>query len=298
MEIIKPAKVNVVMDASQYDMFLLCPYRYHNRYKLNKQAPTKNAALDRGTVVHVANEIYYQCLKDGAKYDYAVGAALLKMKEAFVMESDLDNAEAQPLIDTMEEYFDYWRVEDQNLEIQGVEEPFMYLLFEDDDIRIYMTGKIDLRVNTKGYTNLPYDHKTFSRSSPVNQMSNQFKNYCTAANSNYLIVNRIGLQKTLKPHDKYLRTPISYDHLILEAWRDNVIRNIMYYLQCAADNVWPTNETSCDKYNRLCEYYEVCMSSGIESKVFKLENNFITTDPWDVTKVLKKSSEMLKDQTE
>jgi hypothetical protein len=39
------------------------------------------------------------------------------MKEAFVMESDLDNAEAQPLIDTMEEYFDYWRVEDQNLEV-------------------------------------------------------------------------------------------------------------------------------------------------------------------------------------
>jgi hypothetical protein len=79
----------------------------------------------------------------------------------------------------------------------------MYLLYEDDDIRIYMTGKIDLRVNTKGYTNLPYDHKTFSRSSPVNQMSNQFKNYCTAK-SNYLIVNRIGLQKTLKPHDKFL----------------------------------------------------------------------------------------------
>lgn len=286
------------MDMSQYDMFLLCAYRYRNRYELNLETPKRNEALDRGNLVHLANEVYYQGLKDGVKYDVAVTAALMKLREAFVLEADLDSNEAAQLIDTMEEYYDYWRVADQQFEILGVEEPFMYLLYEDDDMRIYMAGKIDLRIRDNKYDNLPYDHKSFSRSGPVNSMSNQFKNYCAVTNSNYLFVNRIGLQKTLKPHEKFLRVPISYDHLILEAWKRNVVYNIMEYLQCKAQGYWPTNETSCDKYHRLCEYYEVCLSSGEEAKQFKLMSNFIRVEPWDVSKALKKSTEILQEKKE
>jgi hypothetical protein len=101
------------------------------------------------------------------------------------------------------------------------------------------------------------------------------------------------MQKSLKPHEKFLRVPLTYDHLIFESWKKNVIYNVMYYLQCEADGYWPTNETSCDKFNRQCEYYEVCKSSGDEAKAFKLANNFIQIEPWDVSKVLRKSSESL-----
>jgi len=287
-------KLNIIIDMSQYDMFLLCPYRFRNRYKLNLTAPTKNASLDMGSLIHIGNETYYESLKSGAKYEYAVEAALMKIKEAFVLESNLDSEESSLLLETAEQYFDYWRVVDQSFEILGVEEPFLKLLFEDDDARIYLAGKIDLRVRDNIYSNLPLDHKTFSRSGPVNEMSNQFKNYCWAVDSNHLLVNKIGLQKSLEPEKKFIRTPVSYDHLIIESWKNNVIANIMYYLQCEAANAWPTNETSCDKYNRRCEYYEVCVSSGDEAKNFKLLNNFIKVEPWDVTKVMKKSSEVLK----
>jgi hypothetical protein len=267
--------------------------RYRNRYKLNLEAPTKSAALDRGTLIHIACEVYYDSLKSGAKYDYAVNSALMKMKAAFVTESNLDNNEANHLVDTMEEYFDYWRVADQSFEILGVEEPFIYQLYEDEEIIINLAGKIDLRIKDNKYDNLPYDHKSFSRSGPVNSLSNQFKNYCIVANSNYLVVNRIGLQKSLKPHEKYLRVPLSYDHLVFEAWKKNVVHNIMYYLQCEAENYWPTNETSCDKFNRMCEYNEVCLSSGEEAKTFKLATNFVKVPAWDVSKVLRKSSELV-----
>jgi hypothetical protein len=290
------AKLNIVMDMSMYDMFLLCPYRYRNRYKLNLTSPQRSDALDRGTLVHYACETYYQNLKNGIKYQDAVDAALLKMKSAFVLESDLEPHESSQLLDTMEQYFDYWRVADQQFEILGVEEPFMYLLYEDDDMRIYLAGKIDLRIRDNKYENAPYDHKSFSRSGPVNSLSNQFKNYCAVTNSNFLFVNRIGLQKTLKPHEKFLRVPVTYDHLIIEAWKKNVIKNIMNYIQCAAEDYWPTNETSCDKFNRRCEYYEVCESSGEESKKFKLLTNFIKVEPWDVTKVLKKTSEQIEEK--
>lgn len=292
------SKVNIVMDMSQYDMFLLCPFRFRNRYKLNLDSPTKAVSLDRGSLIHVANEVYYECLKQKSSYEYAVDSALLKMKEAFALESDLDNDEANRLVDTMEEYFDFWRVADQAFEILGVEESFLYQLYEDEEVKIYLAGKIDLRVKDNKYNNLPYDHKSFSRSGPVNEMSNQFKNYCVVANSNYLIVNRIGLQKTLKPHEKFLRVPLTYDHLIFESWKKNVVANIMYYLQCEASGYWPTNETSCDKFNRRCEYYEVCTSSGEEAKQYKLMSNFKVVDAWDVTKVLKRSSELLDEMKE
>jgi hypothetical protein len=291
------SKINIVMDMSQYDMFLLCPFRFRNRYKLNLELPkhiAKTDALDRGTLVHIACETYYESLKSGAKYDYAVNSALLKLKEAFVIESNLDNDEASHIVDTMEEYFDYWRVADQSFEILGVEEPFIYLLHEDDEVRIHLAGKIDLRIKDNKYNNQPYDHKSFSRSGPVNSLSNQFKNYCFVAESNILVVNRIGLQKSLKPHEKFLRVPVSYDHLVFESWKKNVIVNIMYYLQCEADGYWPTNETSCDKFNRRCEYYEICESSGEEAKNFKLMSNYIKVPAWDVSAVLRKSSEELE----
>ena len=289
------SKVIIVMDMSMYDMFLLCPQRFKNRYKLNLDSPVKNDNLDRGLLIHLACETYYESLKSGAKYEYAASSALMKLKAAFVSESNLDDAEARQIFDTMEEYFEYWRIADQGFEILGVEEPFIYLLHEDDEVRIHLTGKIDLRIKDNQYDNLPYDHKSHKRNSLVNELSNQFKNYCVATKSNYLIVNKIGLQKTLKPHEKFLRVPLSYDHLIFESWKKNVIANIFTYLRCEAENSWPMNETSCDKFNRLCEYHEVCKSSGDEAKLYKLKNNFIQIEPWDVTKALRKTSKVVEE---
>jgi hypothetical protein len=292
------AKVNIVMDTSMYDLFRLCECRYNYRYNLNKTLPAKTKSLDRGTVVHLACETYYQCLKDGAKYDYAVQSALMKVKEAGVIQTDLESEEITRIVSVMEEYFDFWRVEDQNFQIVSVEQPFLYVLYEDDDVRIHMAGKIDLIYSDNKYTNMPVDHKSFDRSYEVGRLGNQFKNYCRATGSYFLLVNKIGFQKTLKPHEKYLRVPVSYDPFILDDWRDNVVKVIFHYLECAARNSWPMNETSCDKFNRRCEYYDVCDSSGQEAKLYKLNSNYITVEPWDVSKVLRKSSEVLKDATD
>src|SRR3990170_6460655 len=149
------SKVNIVMDMSMYDMFLLCPYRFRNRYKLHLEAPVKNDNLDRGQLIHLACETYYESLKSGAKFEYASNSALMKLKHAFVAESNLDNDEARQIFDTMEEYFEYWRVADQGFEILGVEEPFIYLLYEYDEVKIHLAGKIDLRIKDNKYDNLP-----------------------------------------------------------------------------------------------------------------------------------------------
>lgn len=284
------------MDMSQFDMFRLCEQRFHNRYNLNKTAPTKATQLDRGILVHIAAETYYEMLKDGANYQDSVTAALSKIRQASVISTDLEPEMVNRVIDVMEEYFDHWRVIDQNLHIVAVEQPFLYLLHEDEEIKIHLAGKIDIITSDNQYENKPMDHKSYDRSYEVTRMSNQFKNYCYATKSNFLDINLIGFQKTLKPHEKFRRVPLSYDPYILEAWKQNVIKVMYHYLTCVAENSWPLNETSCDKFHRRCEYFGPCDASGAEAKFYKLNADFITVDPWDVSKVLRKASEVLNDE--
>lgn len=289
------AKVNIVMDASQFDMFRLCECRFNYRYNKNKVGLHKASQLDRGTLVHIGNEVYYEAIKHNIKYQDAVNMALSKIREAGVIATDLESEEINRVLDVMEEYYDFWRVEDQNLQISAVEQAFLYLLHEDDEIRIHMAGKIDMLYSDNKNSNMPMDHKSYDRDHPLHRMSNQFKNYSTAVGSNFLVVNRIGFQKTLKPHEKFKRVQLTYDDTYLAEWKENVIKVMYHYLECVATDTWPMNETSCDKYNRKCEYFDVCDASGKEAKLYKLNADFNTAEPWDVSKVLRKASEVLED---
>jgi hypothetical protein len=286
-------KLNIMMDASKYDTFRMCERKYYYRYMLNKHPLETAKPLDRGTLTHLAAETYYGLLQKGVNYIEAVSAALSAVRSAG-MDTDLEVDEILRVIDVMEEYFDYWRVADQGFQIVDVEKAFVYLLVETDNWRFYFSGKIDLIVSDNQYTNLPLDHKSYDRSFPVGRMSNQFKNYANALESNYLVVNRIGYQKTLKPHEKFLRVPLSFDSLTIDLWKRNVAAVIEHYVDCIVSEYWPMNETSCDKFNRKCEYYDVCDSAGQKAADFKLMTLFKDGKPWDVTEVLKKTSSQIE----
>jgi hypothetical protein len=294
-EIISPPKANIVIDATNLDLFDLCPARYNYRVNLRRGLPAiqKNRSLDIGGLLHEGFEAYYKALAQQAHFDDAVEKASLaiRVKSSDPEESNVDVLEAEGLIKILQENLDFWRHEDEHLIIHSVEAPFAYVLYEDDEVRILVTGKIDLLVDRPAlggatdYKNLPIDHKSRSRTSDTLRLSNQFQNYCVATNSNYLIVNIVGLQKSLKPDEKYKRIPLSYDHFLLQQWKDNTIKIILdQYLTCVSERSWPMRLTSCLKFNRRCEYYEVCDSSGEEAKAFKLENNYIHLAPFDVTK--------------
>lgn len=283
---------------SMYDMFILCPERFKDRYKLNKTLPVKVPQLDRGTIIHVGNEFYYEALKNGVKYQERVDLALTKLKEAYVIATNLEPEDLNRIVDTMEEYYDFWRYADEKMIVHEVEKSFIKVIYEDDDMRIATSGKIDIMFSDDRYTNAPMDHKSMDRNSEVIRLSNQFRCYCNAVESQALIVNKIGMQKTLKPHEKFLRIPVSYDPMMLEEWRNNVVTNLMQYLECEATGKWPMRETGCLSFNRKCEYLDICESSGVEAKLWKLAQNYVDVEPWDVTKVLKKSSAILEKSNE
>lgn len=292
-------KANIILDASKIDLFETCPQRYNFRHNHNKSLPLihKAKALDLGSLGHEGLAVYYKMLGEQKSYSERIDAATMKIREMSCNpdESNSNPDEVEHLLQTIVESLDYWRAEDENsLEILAVEQPFAYVLFEDDSIRIIISGKIDLLVNFRGigrnasYEKLPIDHKTFSRESVLLRKSNQFINYCNAVESNYLVVNRIGLQKTKSAEERFKRLPLSYDPIYIADWKNNLIRMITQeYLSCVAENYWPEKPTSCNKFNRLCEYYNICDSSGQDSKDMKLENEYITVPAWDVTSGLK-----------
>jgi len=289
-ETAEPKKVNIVWDASQLDMFQLCPYRFYVRYVLNKGNSVKAKQLDRGTLLHNGYETYYKELQKLTKPSIALEHALTKIRVTS-MECDLSPQETGRIIEVAQENLTHWEFEDQTFEILAVEEPFIYPLHEDEYMRVYMTGKIDLLVNwhtrQQVYENLPIDHKSYDRKFPLKRLSNQFMNYAYACKSQVIRVNRVGFQTTLDADEKHTRHFLSYDELILEQWRQNVIKVAREYLNCVAEQSWLMNFTSCDKFNRPCEFLEICESSGEQAKLFKL-SMLDDIEPWDVTKILEK----------
>lgn len=282
---ISKGKIEIVLDATEIDTYQLCPTKYNFRFNYQRVPQALAKPLDSGTLVHKAFEVYYKNLKNKKGFVFSLEKALAAAKIAF-QDSDLTSNEAAHILDTIEENLTFWKDEDRAFEIGQVENSFIYPLYEDDKFRISMIGKVDLTVSNHIYTDLPIDHKTFSRDFPVRRLANQFINYANACNSNFVWVNRVGLQKTLKAEDKYKRIPLSYDPDYIEQWKQNMIVWAFKYWDSVETNNWEMNLTSCDKFNRACEYMEVCDTSGNENKVHKLLTDFKQAPKWDVSEGL------------
>lgn len=268
------------------DTFMSCECKYNYRFNLNKVPPIKAEPLDRGSIIHIGAESYFNGIMNGISYNQRIEQLTETIHKEWLLDSELSEEKLRYITKCFIESCEVFRNRDEQMEILAVEQPFHYLLFNDDTMNLYMIGKIDLLVNEPGYSKLPYDHKSYERSSPLDRKAMQFSNYAYACQSNYLMVNRVGLQTSIKPIEKHKRVPLSYDPLFLEQWKQNTVAIAYRYLECHVSKQWPMNTTSCNKFNRMCEYDEVCNSSGIEAKTYKLEANFNTAEQWDVSKSL------------
>jgi hypothetical protein len=283
-------KINIVLDATMLDTFMMCECKFNYRFNLNKVPPDKAPQLDRGSLLHLAFETYFTELKNRVEFKERLAVSLSSIDQESI-KTEFDAEEVEYLKRVFTETCNVFRDRDEQMEILAVEKPFIYLLHEDDVIKLYMIGKIDLLVNEPGYDNLPYDHKSYERDYPLDRKANQFCNYTYATGSNYLIVNRVGMQTSIIPVKKHKRIPLSYDPIFLDGWKKDVIKWAYRYLDCVINNDWPRNTTSCNKFNRICEYDNdklgnVCSSSGTEAKLYKLETFFDTAERWDVSKSL------------
>lgn len=293
-------KINLVMDASQLDTFQACEWKFYLRYILNKESIDKAQPLERGTVLHAGKEAYYKALQSGLSWETAVDSCLLEAKKAAVISGVITSRTKKDwitvdfLIDTLERECKRHKLTDLSYTIHNVEESFAYVVYEDDNVRFVLIGKIDLLVDAPpNYQKVPIDHKSHTRDFGVHRFRNQFINYAIATNSNFLIVNRIGLQEKMDDVERFKRVPLSFDPVYKEQWKANTVKWFWRYYDCLAaksnneENAFPQNLTSCDKYNRECEYLEyVCDVSGKESQTYRLNTFFRDGEVWDVSKTL------------
>lgn len=278
-------KTNIVWDPTLVDGYLNCPAYFNMRHNLNKTPPTKAKALDQGSVMHYGFEAYYKALGYGEPFESCVDKGL-KAIRVVLTDSDLNTDQGERCLAVLEENVSRWRIEDRGWQITSVETPFSFILHEDDVIRVVMIGKIDLLWSNHQYENLPMDHKTYERDFELSQLANQFTCYAYATNSNFLMVNRVGFQTSIKPEIKHKRVMLSYNPIFKEQWKQNIIKWAYLYYDSCAENNWPMNTTSCFKFNRPCIYKHICETSGEENKIYKLNADFETSEPWDVSKVL------------
>ena len=272
-----------------------CARKTQYSFIQNLRPVEKPAAMEKGALMHSMLEVFYSLklgtirgktwdellsagVKPGKPIDTAIEAGFY-----FATKMDIPVEVCEEVIFQFREYCDHYKFDAWNP--LSVEDVGSKILFENEDIRLVYNFKIDL-IAEKGHIVAPFDHKTSSQNKAPSSMSNQFIGYAWALNTNTVVVNKIGFQKTLSPGQRFQRHILTIDDDRIREWKSNSIFWLLRLYEHITDNSWPMNLTSCDKYGS-CIYREVCESSPL-SRERKLEQLFERGEAWDVSKELTK----------
>lgn len=135
------------------------------------------------------------------------------------------------------------------------------ILYQDDEIRILFKSKLDWIVDINSGPNsiFPCDHKTMKQNRDTLSINNQFMGQCHQLDTTKVIINKVGLQKTLKPEDKFKRVVISYSPERLLEWQSEILPYwCKQYLLWNEQGYFPPNFNSCESKFGKCEFYGVC----------------------------------------
>jgi hypothetical protein len=282
MEILIPKK-NVILDSQVLTTLMACPrltdFRFNHSFQGIKGKPK---SLEMGSLVHTALEAYYKAIVNKHKRTDAIGFAMSAALGYEVRNtSDEDRKWA---LQTCEDYFEFWSNDHWvPLEVEVVKGE---LLYEDDEIRILYKAKFDLIVDTNQGIHA-VDHKTMAQRRDTLNLNNQFTGQCILTGTRQMFVNKIGFQRTLKPHERFTRDSVSYSADRIDEWRNTILP---YYaklmIQYEENQYWPPNFTHCENKYGICQFKEVCESNR-NMREEEIQNNFVVGDKWDISNLEK-----------
>lgn len=181
-------------------------------------------------------------------------------------------------IETCSQYFEHYKNDSWTpIEVEVVKGDVLY---EDDEIRILWKAKLDLRVDTNQGI-YPVDHKTMKQRRDTLSLNNQFIGQCILSNTRAVIINKIGFQTSLKPHEKFQRVVISYSADRLLEWQSEILPYWCKMLvQYEETGYWPPNFTHCENKYGVCQFKQVCESDR-HMRSEELRNNYIVGEEWN-----------------
>lgn len=310
-------KKNIIFDATVLTSLMACGRLTDFRFNLNLQSiHGKGNSLECGSIVHMFLEYFHKALIKGVKREQAVGfgmaaaelyirgcPACTDFKATVEIPKPLCNHKAnefpgvkntpkdsstspkrtgwQFVLDTCDEYQKFYRNDHWvTLEAEVVKGEVLY---EDDEIRILWKAKFDWIVDSNQGI-FPVDHKTMSQRRDTNSMNNQFMGQTILMKTRQMIINKIGFQTSLKPEERFTRTPVPYTAARLMEWQSETLP---YYakllLMYAETGHWPPNFTHCEGKYGNCGFYEDVCSGDPGMREENLKLHFYVGPEWNPT---------------
>lgn len=175
------SKRNIIFDSQVLNSVQACAMKTYLGFGLKLQPPTTAKPLEEGDLLHKMFEFYYNKMKElkgnfQDNFDDVVEEAVA-LGERHAVDQNLTPHEAGEVIHQFKENTAHFR--NDGIEVIEVEKPFMVHLYEDDNLGIYYTGKIDLIASVPGFgEEVVIDHKKAARTQAPDPLSNQFTGYC------------------------------------------------------------------------------------------------------------------------
>lgn len=309
-------KRGVILDATMLSTLMSCARLLDLRFNHSLQAlDGKSNSLEVGSIIHKVLETYYQQISEGISRHDAMGNGLIAgklyiegcphcMGQTDLPESGAFSCKHKPneypgvqntpienqtkpkrtgwkwALETCEQYFDFYS-NDFWVPLE-VEKTRGDVLYEDDEIRVMWKAKFDLIVDTNNGIHA-VDHKTAAQNRDSVSNNNQFMGQCLLTNSRLMIINKIGLQTSLKPEDKFKRETMSYSADRLSEWQEEILPYYAYQLLTYAEGgYYPPNFTHCENKYGKCQFYRDVCTSDRGMREEELRNNFQVVEKWDV----------------
>ena len=127
----------------------------------------------------------------------------------------------------------------------------------------------------------PVDHKTERRTSDPLELDNQFLGYCAATGKKVLYVNKVGLQVSKKPAERFRRVPVSYTTDRINEWKAVSVYRVKQYLHALEEHAFPPRYVSCLRFNKKCRYYDLCNTDRGDARNWKAQEKFSKGQPWN-----------------
>ena len=286
--------IRVSCSTSRLNTMQMCWKKYDYSYVRSLVPVDKKSYLERGSLIHSFFEHYYR-EKMNLRWNDDPTQQGIVIEEATnicrrdSVEMNLTIAETEQFIKVARDNI-LFRAQDGMIVI-AVEEPFSRIIYERPDtetregVQILFEGKVDLVASLPNTGPMVWDHKTEERRNNYTLMDNQFAGESWAFDSPTVVINRVGLQKTVKPEEKFERVMLDYTTELIQEWQQDTIKTILEAVErhnrdSNGNGNWPRNRTSCNKFGS-CSYISVCQAKPIVRPI-KLQTWFKDKPEFDI----------------
>lgn len=255
-----PKKV-IKFSPSSLNNLQACAYKHYLGVELGLMAPEKGENLEEGDLIHRLYESYNiqrradpNLVLSTEDYNRAVEKAI-ESTEEYSASMGLLPEEIDTVIYQFKEHSKFHRFNGEK--VLEVEQPFLVKMHEDEELGIYLEGKIDVIVEFPNFGICVKDYKKVQQAKYPSPLMNQFTAYSAVTELPYVLVDTIGFQKSYEPEKRFKYYPLYYTKYMIEEWWNDTIWWGKMYAYHLEEWTWPRNRTSCDKYGG-CLFGPIC----------------------------------------